>query len=171
MVKIASGILVLALTASVAPLARAADGDALRENRDRAQIEALMWQYVRALDTLNEEAYADAYTPDGQFGSTSNAAKGREALKKVVADIKKGRAEREAKGEPKSPPMYHVIANSYIEFIDKDHARFHSYWMTVFAGGGATAPPRVAAVGRGTDELVRLNGRWLIQSRNVAPQD
>ncbi len=29
--------------------------------------------------------------------------------------------------------MYHVIANSYLEFVDKDHARLEAYWMTVFA--------------------------------------
>jgi hypothetical protein len=30
---------------------------------------------------------------------------------------------------------------------------------------------RVAAVGRSVDELVRLNGKWLIKVRNVAPQN
>jgi hypothetical protein len=28
-----------------------------------------MWHYVRALDTENADAYAAAFTPDGQFGS------------------------------------------------------------------------------------------------------
>jgi len=151
--------------------ASASDADLLRETEDRAEIEALMWRYVRALDTLNEDAYAAVYTPDGQFGSGANAAKGHDALKKMVADIKKQRAEREAKGEPKSPAMHHVITNANIEFVDADHARFHSYWMTVFAGGPQSQAPRVAAAGRGYDELVRVNGRWLIKFRDVAPKD
>jgi len=54
--------------------------------------------------------------------------------------------------------MYHVIANSYLEFLDQDHARLEAYWMTVFAAGGPQAPSRVAAAGREVDELVRLNG-------------
>jgi len=29
----------------------------------------------------------------------------------------------------------------------------------------------VAGVGRSVDELVRLNGQWLIKTRNVSPQD
>jgi hypothetical protein len=32
-------------------------------------------------------------------------------------------------------------------------------------------PPRVAGVGRSIDELERVNGKWLIKSRNVAPMD
>ncbi len=37
--------------------------------------------------------------------------------------------------------MHHVITNAHIEFIDKDHARFHSYWMTVFAESPGSNPP------------------------------
>jgi hypothetical protein len=67
--------------------------------------------------------------------------------------------------------MYHVIANSYLEFPDKDHARLEAYWMTVFAAAGPKNPSRVAAAGREVDELVRLNGQWLIKTRDVAPMD
>jgi len=151
--------------------APATDADLLRQLRDRVEIEALMWHYVRALDSLDENAYADAYTADGSFGSGARAAKGREALKKVITDVKHTRAEREAKGGPKSPHMYHVINNSYLEFTDRDHARLQSYWMTVFAAADANSQPRVAAVGRSIDELVRTDGHWLIRSRDVAPQD
>lgn len=152
--------------------ANAADSDLARELRDRAEIQELMWNYVRALDSLNEEAYITVFTEDGEFITGRNTAtKGHAALKKMVADLKQARAAREAKGEPKAAPMYHVIANSHLEFLDKDRARFHSYWMTVFGANGPETPPRVAAAGRGVDELVRVNGRWLIKSRNVSPQD
>ena len=52
--------------------------------KDRAEIEELMWRYARALDTGNGEAYAATYTVDGQFGTGPNATKGREALKKLA---------------------------------------------------------------------------------------
>src|SRR4051812_35315947 len=42
----------------------AADAD---HARDRDEIEALMWKYARALDTLNADAYVSCYTPDGEF--------------------------------------------------------------------------------------------------------
>ncbi len=156
-----------------ASTAFASDADILREAKDRAEITQLMWNYCRALDTFNEDAYASVYTEDGEFvaGSTMPATKGRAARKKMIEDLKKARAEREAKGEPKTPPMHHIITNSYIEFVDKDHARYNSYWMTVFEGVGRDVKPNVAAAGRGIDEMVRVNGKWLIKKRDVQPKD
>ena len=149
----------------------AAGSDAAREAQDRAQIDKLMWQYVRALDTENAEAYAAVFTPDGQFGSGANAVKGSEALKKMINGFRQRNADNQAKTGEKGPAMYHVITNSYLEFVDKDHARLQAYWMTVFAAGGEKMPPRVAAAGREVDELVRLNGQWLIKARDVAPNE
>lgn len=147
-----------------------AQDNSAREARDRAEIESLMWRYVRALDTRNAEAYAAVYTSDGQFGSGANATKGRAALHKMVAEMNERQAAAAAKGQP-GPPMYHVITNPYLEFIDADHARMQAYWMTVFGAAGQNTPPRVAAAGRSVDLLVRVNGKWLIQSRDVAPRD
>jgi hypothetical protein len=143
------------------------------EASDRAAIEALMWRYVRALDSLDADGYASAYTADGSFGSGQNSEHGSAELKKMITDLKKNRADREAKGEAPTPAMYHVVYNHTITFVDRDHARYDAYWSTMFAGTGtgATAtPPRVAAVGRSVDMLVKQNGQWLIQSRDVAPK-
>ena len=159
------------LPATAGKPAVAGTNDTQREAQDRAQIEKLMWQYVRALDTENADAYAATYTPDGQFGSGANAVKGHEALKKMIAGYRQQTADAEAKSGERRPPMYHVIANSYLEFSDKDHAHMEAYWMTVFAQGGPNVPLRVAAAGREVDELVRVNGQWLIKLRDVAPKD
>lgn len=164
----AAAFLVVALLGSTAA---AAENATEREVHDRAQIEKLMWQYVRALDTGNADAYAATFTADGQFGSGANAVQGREALKKMINDFRQRTAENESKAGEKRPPMYHVIANSYLEFLDKDHARLEAYWMTVVAAGGPKVPSRIAGAGREVDELVRLNGQWLIKTRNVAPTD
>ena len=164
-------ILVVAIAALCGSVALAASGDVEREGQDRAQIEKLMWQYVRALDTENADAYAAVYTPDGQFGSGANAVKGHDALKKMINDFRERGAKQEAKSGEKRPPMYHVITNSYLEFLDKDHARMQAYWMTVFAASGEKTPPRVAAAGREVDDLVRINGQWLIKVRDVAPKE
>ncbi len=129
-----------------------------------------MWHYTHALDTLDENAYAAVYTPDGSFGTGERASVGTDALKKIIADVKKRRAEQEAKGE-KPDKMYHVLTNEHVEFIDKDHARLHSYWMTVFQPVKQGDPVRVAAAGRGVDELVRVNGHWLIKHRDVQATD
>lgn len=151
------------------PAARADDEALLREMKDRAEIETLYWNYSRALDTMNADAYAAVFTPDGKFGSGQTAVQGAAALKKMVSDLKDGRDQREAAGT-KSAPMYHVIANHSVNFTDKDHAVYEAYWMTVFGALGQDTPVRVAAAGRSVDQLVRVNGKWLIRSRDVAPK-
>jgi 3-phenylpropionate/cinnamic acid dioxygenase small subunit len=163
-----AGILVTAVVAVVG--AGQSDADVLRELKDRVQIEDLLWRYTRALDTNDADAYAAAYTVDGQFSAGTTATKGRDALRKMVADLRQRAADAQAKGE-RRPPMYHMTANERITFSDKDHARVEAYYITAFGAGGENAPLRVAAVGRSVDDLVRVNGQWLIKMRNVAPQD
>lgn len=143
------------------------DDDVLRQTRDRAEIEELMWRYARALDTGDADAYAALYTTDGQFRSGANATQGRDALKQMIAGARQTGAQQAAR----RPPMYHTTANHQLRFIDEDHARIDAYHITLVAGAGPETPPRVAGVGRSIDELERVNGRWLIKSRNVAPVD
>src|SRR5512139_1264233 len=143
-----------ACCASVAAFA-ADDGSALKQAQDRAAIEALMWRYVRALDSLDSAGYAAVFTEDGTFVSGNAQEHGRAELSKMIDGLKKGRADREAKGE-KNAPMYHVIANHTIEFVGPNEARYYSYWMTVFGAVGQEIPTRVAAAGRGVDTLVRV---------------
>ncbi len=170
MKKVLAGVIAFLFVAVLGYRAAAEKNDSQREAQDRVQIEKLMWQYTRALDTENADAYVAAYTPDGQFGSGANAIKGNEALKKMIVDLRQRTADAEAKGE-KRPPMYHMSANSYLEFVDKDHAHMEGYWLTVFGQQGPNVPVRVAAAGREVDELVRVNGQWLIKTRDVAPKD
>jgi 3-phenylpropionate/cinnamic acid dioxygenase small subunit len=167
MMKITRGVgVALVLLAGVGCSVSAQD-EVLRQVRDRAEIEALMWRYVRALDTADPDAYAAVYTPDGQFSAGANATKGRDALRKMVDDMRQRRVAAEAKGQPQAP-MYHMTMNYHLEFVDRDRARMRAYWQTVFGAVGQT-PVRVAAAGRSIDELVKVDGQWLIQSRNVGP--
>jgi len=150
--------------ALVASTALAAGKDLVRA-QDRVEIEQLMWRYIQALDSGNAEAYAALFAPDGQFGRGTTAVKGREALKKMVADARQ-KLDAEKKTDKKPPRMFHVVTNPHIEFIDKDHARYHAYWMGVFASGGS-----ITSAGREVNELIRLNGQWLISVRDVDPKD
>ena len=170
MKKFGLGVLVaMVFSAGVAYSQKQPSNDqVLREARDRAEIEDLMWRYARALDTGNGEAYAAVYTPDGQFGTGANATKGTEALKRLAGGQPRTPAPGAAPA-PARPPMYHMHANHAITFIDKDHARFDAYYLTARAAGGQDQPLQVLAVGRSVDDLVRLNGKWLIQVRNVQP--
>lgn len=164
------GIVAGALIVAGVSFTTSAASDAERQVQDRAEIEALMWKYTRALDSFDPDAYASTYTTDGQFQAGPTATKGRDALKKMIADLKQSRTEREAKGQ-RQAPMYHATMNEHLEFIDKDHARINAYYLTASGAAGESAPLRVLAVGRSVDDLVRTNGKWLIKSRNVAPQN
>jgi hypothetical protein len=157
--------------AAVASVVVSGQDNSAREARDRAEIEALMWRYTRALDTGDGTTYASTYTADGQFTAGATATKGREALKKMVDGLREQQAAAAAKGEPARPPLYHMEANSWLEFVDKDHARHHAYYLTASGAAGAGTAPRVVAVGRSVDHLERVNGKWLITLRDVAPRD
>src|SRR6516225_11612497 len=127
--------------------------DTSAREKDRAEIEELMWRYTRALDTGDGTTYAATYTADGQFGTGANATKGREALKKL-ADRPQPQA-----GAPARAPLYHMEANTWIEFIDKDHANYHAYYITASGANGPNEPPRLAAAGRSVNHLERVNGK------------
>jgi uncharacterized protein (TIGR02246 family) len=159
----------MVVTAGAVFTASKSDDEVLQRAKDREQIEELMWRYARALDTGDAATYASLYTPDGQFSSGANATKGREALKNMIS----GPRERQAAAQPavKRPPMYHMTANHQLRFIDKDHARIDAYHITMVSAAGPDTPARVAGVGRSIDDLERVNGQWLIKSRNVAPMD
>ena len=155
-----SAIVLVALGVSTSCVAR---NDSVRAE-DRVAIEDLMWNYVHALDSGDAEGYAATFAPDGQFGRGDQAIKGREALKKMILDARQNLNVDNVSAE-NAPRMYHVVTNTHIEFIDEDHARYHAYWLGALTAGGTTS------AGREVNELVRINGQWLISVRDVAPQD
>ena len=156
---------VVATTLSLgASIALFGEDNTARETRDRHDIEALMWKYTRALDKGDGATYASTYVADGQFGAGANATKGREALSKLVV-------RQPAAGEPARAPLYHMELNHWIEFTDKDHARYHAYYLTVAGAMGRETPPRLVAAGQSLDEMVRVNGKWLLKTRDVAAKD
>ena len=163
--KACAATAVVATTLSLgASVALFGEDNTARETRDRNEIEALMWKYTRALDKGDGATYASTYTADGQFGSAANAAKGREALSKLVV-------RQPAAGEAPRPPLYHMELNHYIEFPDKDHARYHAYYLTVAGAMGRETPPRIVAAGQSLDTMERVNGKWLLKTRDVAAKD
>jgi len=164
--------------------ARASDTDIVRESQDRAAIEGLEWRYVHAIDTLDADAYVQTFTPDGQLGVGARAAKGSAALRGIVGFMKQD-AQARNRGHSSPVELYHIMTNQYIEFVDRDHARVHYYWMALYTtprrpaqqNGHERPPdeaarqPRVAEAGRGLDSVVRVNGQWLIQLRDVWSKD
>jgi hypothetical protein len=161
--KFFAGVVALLFVALLSYRVAAARNDMQARAEDRAQIEKVMWNYSRALYTQNPDAYAALYAPDGQFGTGPRAVQGREALKKMIVDLK----QREAGQQP----VYVMDLNSYVEFPDRDHAHMEAYWLEVSPRIGPNVPARVVNAGREVEELERVNGQWLIKLRDAAPKD
>jgi uncharacterized protein (TIGR02246 family) len=134
-----------------------------REANDRAEIQALMSRYERALDTLDVDAYVAVFTQDAVFGT----AKGRDGIRALIAGIKAG---REKNAEPGKPPVptYQSIENMTIAFTSETTATVEGYYMALL-GAQKGSPSRVATAGHEVDEVVKQNGRWLISKRTVSP--
>jgi len=61
--------------------------------------------------------------------------------------------------------------NHWIEFADKDHVRYHAYYLTVSGALGQETPARIVAAGQSLDTMERVNGKWLIKTRDVAAKE
>lgn len=169
MAAVAASVITAGCSAGSTGTTPAVDPAVLSQAVDRWQIEELLWRYARTLDSADADGYVSVFTPDGSFDAGAMKMEGRDALHKFVADLKTSRAEREAKGEAVGGTL-HMTANHHIEFTGPDSATVHSYWITMGPPAGSN-PVRVIAVGRAQDQLVRVDGKWLIKVRNVAPQE
>jgi uncharacterized protein (TIGR02246 family) len=136
---------------------------------DRQAIETTLVRYSTGLDTFDADIYASVFTEDAEFSMEGKVFRGRDEIRKIVADMKASREERRTDKDPANDPpliMHHVMTNAVIDITGADTARHHCYWMTV-SGGPAMYSFRVAAQGRYEDELVKRDGQWLIHRRRI----
>jgi uncharacterized protein (TIGR02246 family) len=119
---------------------------------------------MNALDTLDADMYANVFTEDATYVVTGTVYEGREAIRKIVTDLKEARARDQAQGV-ESAALYHVMSNSSIELIDDEEARHTSYAQTVRAAEGGQFV--VGFMGRYEDQIVKRDGRWQILSRKL----
>jgi 3-phenylpropionate/cinnamic acid dioxygenase small subunit len=162
----AIALLLLAAGCGPAPVPQAAT---FQNYLDRQEIETTLVRYSTGLDTFDPDIYASVFTADAEFTMEGKVFRGREEIRKIVADMKASRAERKADKDPANDPppiMHHVMTNAVIDITGADTARHHCYWMTV-AGGPELNSFRVAAQGRYEDELVKRDGTWLIHRRKI----
>ena len=152
-----------ALTVSLAPRTGAAAETMPRELQDRAAIQNLIVKYGIALDTLDADAYAAVFAPDAEFTFGGHTYKGRAEIRKIITDLQARRASQ----PPADPPvkMYHAITNTLIEFVNDHEAHHRSYWQTL--RGPSSGPFTVGGMGRYEDTIVKRNGQWLIQKREI----
>jgi uncharacterized protein (TIGR02246 family) len=140
---------------------RTATGDAslvarLQRFEDEAEIEALLLDYGRHLDSRDFAGYASLFAKDGQWiGGFGTIA---------AADIKAFM--EKAMGTSNTAKNYHLLSN-FVITVNGDTATAWSRWAFVVPGQQGAA---IAQAGRYDDELVRENGRWKFKKR-VASND
>lgn len=134
---------------------------------DRALIEDLQARYLFALDFRDPDAYAATFTEDGVLDYGAGKIQGREAIRKMVADLRAG-AERQQVADTsglRPAAGRHNIANIVVE-IDGNRARGTAYWFHM----GNANPDRAAQLnsfGHYEDEMVKVNGEWLFSLRKI----
>lgn len=118
---------------------------------DRAAIANLLAIYCHRCDDANFEELLDCFTDDATFVFEQWELIGRERLRRWF--------------ERNQSPGKHVTTNSVIE-LDGDRARAVSdYVFLAVIDGRLTA----TLAGRYDDELQRIDGRWRLHRRIVAP--
>jgi len=140
----------------------AARGSSSNELLDRAAIQNLVVKYTIALDTLDADMYASVFAEDAEFTFGGRTYKGRAEIRKIVTDLKERRA---AAQTPDAPKSYHALSNTYVELVNDHEAHHRSYWQTIT--GPSSGPFTVGGMGRYEDTLVKRNGQWLIQKRQI----
>jgi uncharacterized protein (TIGR02246 family) len=153
-----------ALVAAISPNAgSAAEPMSDARAQDRAAIQNLVVKYAHAYDALDADGYVSVFAEDAQFSFGGMTLHGRAEIRNVITSAKESLA-NSASGEP-APKSYHSISNTLIEFVSETEARHRSYWQVVVGPSGG--PFNVTNMGVYEDVIMKRNGEWLIQNRNI----
>ena len=131
----------------------------IRQLEDKEEIERLLLDYGRHLDTRDFAAYGRLFTRDGEWvGGFGTAAGGPGGIQAFM--------EKAMGTAPNRANSYHLLSN-FVIAVSGDTATAWSRWAFVVPGPAGAV---IAQAGRYDDTLVRENGRWRIK-RRVASND
>ena len=127
---------------------------------DRLDIQELLAAYARALDAGDADGVAETFAPDGvlhlpQGGRYSGDHVGRDAIKAFAASFR---------DDPAFPGGQHFVSQVQIRG-DAQRCAVSAYVMrTLRMPNGTTS---IYFLGQYEDTVVKLDGRWLFESRTV----
>ncbi len=87
-------------------------------------------------------------------------------MRAIVAAEAMLRQSMKDRGEPPRT-LFHFETNSHLEFPAPDRALHSAYWLTVSRPSESPAGMSILAVGTSTDELRKIDGKWLITRREI----
>ena len=166
MARILSGICLFAF-ASVAPAAAQSSSSAadasvsarLQRFEDKEEIQNLLLDYGRHLDSRDFAAYSRLFARDGEWVGGFGTASGGPAGIKAFMEKAMGTA-------PNRTKNYHLLSNFVIS-VNGNSATAWSRWAFVVPGERGAA---ISQAGRYDDTLVREDGKWRFK-RRVASND
>jgi hypothetical protein len=154
----------VALVLTAACTGATPDPDADLRLADRDAIQATIDRYIRGLDRLDTETYLSAWTEDSEislYGEDVHS--GHEALAEYIVNERAARATAQEKGA--GFVQFHQLSNQRIEFTGPDTAEHRAYWTA--SRRDAAGKIEIAFIGRLVDQVVRRDGEWLLQRREV----
>ena len=166
MARILTGICLLTLAAGApgaAQSSRSAVDDSvsarLQRFEDKEEIQNLLLDYGRHLDSRDFAAYSSLFARDGEWVGGFGTASGGPAGIKAFMEKAMGTA-------PNRTKNYHLLSNFVIS-VNGDSATAWSRWAFVVPGERGAA---ISQAGRYDDTLVREDGKWRFK-RRVASND
>jgi ketosteroid isomerase-like protein len=131
----------------------------VRELEDMAEIQHLVLDYGRYLDSKDFAACSKLFAREGVFVLPFESVVGPDAIQASM----EGMLGKHLGAEPGVD--FHVLANLIIH-LDGDTARSTSFWL--YVSPREDGHPQLAQFGHYEDELVREDGRWRFKSRDAS---
>jgi nuclear transport factor 2 (NTF2) superfamily protein len=147
-------LLALPVAAQTQPKAGSIEARLERVEADLA-IRRVLVDYAAFLDGRDYTRYAALFTIDGEWRNGAGTHRGREAIRAMLATVL-GPEGAENKAN------YHLVSNPQIDVTGATATATSRY---LFIMRGADGQPRPSLAGVYRDDLVRIDGRWLIRRR------
>ncbi len=126
---------------------------------DRIAIEDLIVRYNVDMTSGKSHDLSQYYTEDAILDVNCQISKGREEIENMYASIYEN-------GGPPWKGRMHMLLNNAIIDVDGDTATAWFIWTGVL-NEDITKPPRIMEQGREFDRLIKIDGKWYIQERNI----
>lgn len=131
----------------------------LQRLEDIAEIDRLIVDYARHLDTRDLHAYSRLFCADGEWSGNTGRAQGPDAIQAMLEE------RLPANPPAPGPTSSHVVSNPVID-VDGDTATASVTWALIRRGADEDQP-ELALLGHYDDVLEREDGRWRFKSRRA----
>jgi uncharacterized protein (TIGR02246 family) len=150
-------ITTLFLLAGLVPAVFAVEAMSPAKAADYISIQNLVMKYAHVYDSRDVEGYVSIFAEDAKFTFGNTTLNGHKDIRNFITGV--------ANSPAPTNISHHVITDTLIEFVSDIEAHHRSYWEII--SGPPGGPFTVGGIGVYDDVVVKKNGQWLIQTRNI----